>query len=89
MTGRASSQPVRPSRAGASARAGAYQGVRRLARQSRDRGAQVADPATRKRRAETSSPVAGNSSNAWNVNFNNGNTNNNDVGNTNQVRCVR
>ncbi len=46
-------------------------------------------PATRKRRAETSSPLAGNPSNAWNVNFNNGNSNNNDVSNTNRVRCVR
>jgi len=32
------------------------------------------------------SPLAGSSSNAWNVNFNNGNTNNNDVSNTNNVR---
>jgi hypothetical protein len=45
--------------------------------------------AAQKRGAETSSPLAGNSNNAWNVNFNNGNTNNNDVNNTNQVRCVR
>lgn len=28
-------------------------------------------------------------SNAWNVNFNNGNVNNNDKTNTNYVRCVR
>jgi len=35
------------------------------------------------------SPLVGSSSNAWNVNFNNGNTNNNDVSNTNNVRCVR
>jgi hypothetical protein len=33
--------------------------------------------------------VSGSSGNAWNVNFNNGNTNNNDVGNNNRVRCVR
>ena len=32
---------------------------------------------------------AGNPSNAWNVNFNNGNDNNNDISNTNEVRCVR
>ena len=31
----------------------------------------------------------GGSSNAWNVNFNNGNSNNNDVTNNNRVRCVR
>ena len=30
-----------------------------------------------------------NSSNAWNVNLNNGNTNNNDKSNGNYVRCVR
>jgi hypothetical protein len=35
------------------------------------------------------SPLAGSPTNAWNVNFNNGNTNNNDVTNTNDVRCVR
>jgi len=35
-----------------------------------------------------SSPNANNPSNAWVVNFNNGNTNNNTT-NTNQVRCVR
>lgn len=34
-------------------------------------------------------PRAGSPSNAWNVNFNNGNTNNNAVSNTNNVRCVR
>ena len=32
---------------------------------------------------------AGSWSNAWNVNFNNGNVNNNDISNTNEVRCVR
>ena len=32
---------------------------------------------------------ASNSSNAWNVNFNNGNDNNNDKSNSNYVRCVR
>ena len=37
----------------------------------------------------SSSPVAGSSSNAWNVNFVSGLTHVNDVGNTNQVRCVR
>ena len=30
-----------------------------------------------------------NPSNAWNVNFNNGNDNNNDKTNSNYVRCVR
>ena len=30
-----------------------------------------------------------NSSSAWIVNFNNGNDNNNDVSNSNYVRCVR
>jgi len=33
--------------------------------------------------------VADNSNNAWNVNFDNGNVNNNDVNNDNGVRCVR
>ncbi len=37
----------------------------------------------------TSSPVAGDPSFAWNVAFNNGDTNYNDVSSTNQVRCVR
>jgi hypothetical protein len=32
---------------------------------------------------------AGNSSNAWNVNFNNGNINNNNRNNNNAVRLVR
>ena len=36
-----------------------------------------------------SSPNANNPGNAWIVNFNDGNTNNNDTSNTNQVRCVR
>ena len=49
----------------------------------------VALAATQKRGAAKSSPVSGNTTNAWNVNFNNGNTNNNDVSNTNRVRCVR
>jgi hypothetical protein len=44
--------------------------------------------AAQKRKVVTS-PVAGSPSNAWNVNFNNGNTNNNDMTNTNDVRCVR
>ncbi len=44
--------------------------------------------AARKRKV-VASPVAGSPSNAWNVNFNNGNTNNNDITNTNNVRCVR
>jgi hypothetical protein len=44
--------------------------------------------AARKRKV-VASPVAGSPSNAWNVNFNNGNTNNNAVSNTNNVRCVR
>jgi len=42
------------------------------------------------KRKVVKSPLAGSSSNAWNVNFNNGNTNNNDVSNNNNnVRCVR
>ncbi|MBI5525158.1 MAG: hypothetical protein HY897_02410 [Deltaproteobacteria bacterium] len=32
---------------------------------------------------------AANTSNAWNVNFDNGNVNNNDKTNNNNVRCVR
>ena len=36
--------------------------------------------------AEVYQPSA---SNAWNVNFNNGNSNNNDITNNNRVRCVR
>lgn len=40
-------------------------------------------------RALASSPNAGNSANAWNVNFNNGNVNNNNRNNTNHVRLVR
>lgn len=46
-----------------------------------DPGAQAAHGAAQKWSAVTS--------NAWNVNFNNGNTNNNDMPNTNYVRCVR
>ena len=41
------------------------------------------------KRKVVASPVAGSPSNAWNVNFNNGNTNNDDVSNTNNVPCVR
>lgn len=37
----------------------------------------------------SSSAVAGNTNNAWNVNFNNGNTNANNKTNTNHVRLVR
>ncbi len=37
----------------------------------------------------SSSPNAGNSGNAWNVNFNNGNVNNNNRNNNNAVRLVR
>ncbi|MCI5220348.1 MAG: hypothetical protein D3914_14435 [Candidatus Electrothrix sp. LOE2] len=35
------------------------------------------------------SPNAGNSDNAWNVNFNNGNSNNDNRDNNNAVRLVR
>ncbi|MSQ85106.1 MAG: hypothetical protein EXR77_19900 [Myxococcales bacterium] len=49
--------------------------------------------ATRRGRAQVGHPVAspfqGGSSNAWNVNFNNGNSNNNGITNNNRVRCVR
>lgn len=37
----------------------------------------------------SSSPHANNSNNAWNVNFNDGSSNNNNVNNSNRVRCVR
>jgi len=37
----------------------------------------------------SSSPVEDNDNNAWNVKFNNGNVNNNDVNNDKHVRCVR
>jgi len=37
----------------------------------------------------SSTTNAGNSDNAWNVNFNNGNTNNNNKTNSKYVRCVR
>ena len=37
----------------------------------------------------SSSPNVSNDSNAWNVNFNSGNTNNNNKLNKNYVRCVR
>ena len=37
----------------------------------------------------SSSSYAGDSANAWNVNFNNGNVDNNDKDNNNDVRCVR
>lgn len=37
----------------------------------------------------SSTENSNNSSNAWNVNFNNGNTNNNDKSNNNYVRCIR
>lgn len=36
-----------------------------------------------------SSPYAGNSNNAWNVNFNNGNVDNNNRNNNNAARLVR
>ena len=52
-----------------------------------DRGALVAFGS--RARDGPFSPYAGSSGNAWNVNFNNGNSNNNDVGNNNRVRCVR
>ncbi|MBM4346347.1 MAG: hypothetical protein FJ100_23475 [Deltaproteobacteria bacterium] len=50
--------------------------------------------AIRKGRTQAAGPVAAAyqpspSSNAWNVNFNNGNSNNNDITNNNRVRCVR
>ncbi len=35
------------------------------------------------------SPYAGNTNNAWNVNFSDGNANNNNKNNNNYVRCVR
>jgi hypothetical protein len=37
----------------------------------------------------SSSVYASDPSNAWNVNFDNGNVNTNDKGNTHRVRCVR
>ncbi len=37
----------------------------------------------------SSTTNANNTSNAWNVNFNNGNSNNNNKTNDNYVRCVR
>ena len=37
----------------------------------------------------SSTTYAGDSSNAWNVNFNNGNDNVNNKSNSNYVRCVR
>jgi hypothetical protein len=37
----------------------------------------------------SASPNVGNSTNAWNVNFNNGNVNNNNRNNTYYVRLVR
>ncbi len=37
----------------------------------------------------TSTTYASNPTNAWNVNFNDGNTNNNNKTNANYVRCVR
>ncbi len=37
----------------------------------------------------SSTTYANNTSNAWNVNFNNGNTNNNNKNNSKYVRCVR
>ena len=40
-------------------------------------------------RVWSGSPYAGNSNNAWNVNFNNGNANNNNRSNNNHVRLVR
>ena len=38
---------------------------------------------------KTSSPYAGNSNNAWNVNFNTGNVNNDNRNNNTAVRLVR
>jgi len=80
--------PVRPSRRRAP-RAPAYQRACRLAAiwQTPVRWRLFA--AAHKRKV-VMSPLAGSSSNAWNVNFNNCNTNNNDVSNNNNnVRCVR
>ena len=37
----------------------------------------------------SSTSYAADTTNAWNVNFDNGNVNNNDKGNSNYVRCVR
>ncbi|MBU0999107.1 DUF1566 domain-containing protein [Patescibacteria group bacterium] len=37
----------------------------------------------------SSTTYANNTTNAWNVNFNNGNVNNNDKANSYYVRCVR
>jgi len=91
QTGRARYQPVRLFRRGRAVPRPpqASKGVRRLTPERGSRRAGGHAVATHKRRVVASSAVAGNPSNAWNVNFNNGNTNNNDVGNTNQVRCVR
>jgi hypothetical protein len=52
-------------------------------------GAQAALAAAQKRQAKSSSSYAGNPNNAWNVNFDDGNVNDNNVDNTFRVRCVR
>ncbi|MBK1736175.1 hypothetical protein CKO15_13010 [Halorhodospira abdelmalekii] len=46
-------------------------------------------PNTSSSRFWSASPYAGNSDNAWNVNFNNGNDNWNNKSNNNRVRLVR
>ena len=69
--------------------ASAFESVRRLAATLRTPVHRRPFAAAHKRGVVKRPPVAGAPSNAWNVNFNNGNTNNDDVTNTNRVRCVR
>lgn len=93
MTGRASFNPCGP--LALSSRDGkAYKSAGRLAGSGWPGPRSAGDPVypwvAHKQRVETSSSAnAGSAGNAWNVNFDNGNSNANDTGNTNRVRCVR
>ena len=49
----------------------------------------IVEPAPTDNNYWSSSIYASNPNNSWNVNFNDGSTNNNDRTNTNYVRCVR
>ena len=88
MSGRAQNHPVRSARRESCPRH--HQALAgSSACFSRNLGWQAVAGSPRTRGGPGLTPLAGNSTNAWNVNFNNGNSNNNDITNTNRVRCVR
>jgi len=86
MIGRAYNNPVQRIRA--VFKLCAYKSARQLAWQQDPVWLAVAFRRTKVIRARCS-PRAGNPHNAWNVNFNNGNVNDNHVDNENRARCVR